>query len=64
MLRRQFGWRPHTGAPRIVLSVDGQRLEAGGQEVMQFNKEGRDGFPWKVGGHCRRAVQYGLGHPT
>ncbi|PRW59043.1 hypothetical protein C2E21_2483 [Chlorella sorokiniana] len=47
VLRRQFGWRPQTGAPRMALSIAGQRLEAGVQTVMQFNKEGRDGFPWK-----------------
>ncbi|KAI7842182.1 hypothetical protein COHA_004203 [Chlorella ohadii] len=48
VLRRQFGWRPHTGPPRIALSSGGQRLALGEQEVMLLNKEGRDGFPWKT----------------
>ena len=37
----------------MALSVAGERLALGEERVMPLNKEGRDGFPWKVGaGHA------------
>lgn len=49
VLRQRFGWHDSHGPPRMRISVGGQALEAEpGVFVMELNKEGRDGFPFKV----------------
>ena len=55
LLQQRFGWHPNHGLPRMAISVNGQLLEADpgpngeAAAVMEFNTEGRDGFPFKVG---------------
>ncbi len=63
-LRQRFGWNSVQGAPRMTISVGGRLLGSADLAspgagavaaataeacIMEFNKEGRDGFPFKVG---------------
>lgn len=48
-LSQSFGWvAAMKMPPRMSLHVSGRMLRDGTASVMDFNKEGRDGFPFKV----------------
>jgi hypothetical protein len=50
ILQVWFGWRASQGQPRMCITVGGKTLRLAGKDatVMEFNREGRDGFPVKV----------------
>ncbi|KAL4860093.1 hypothetical protein ACK3TF_000305 [Chlorella vulgaris] len=50
ILQVWFGWRTSQGQPRMCITVGGKTLRLAGKDatVMEFNREGRDGFPVKA----------------